>query len=159
MISLFSSVSFKFSSGLLEMKLQGIKSYRGLILFLCLPSWWAKNVIEEITHHAETQIMNVTKHSPLQRLKKHIQQSLTFKVSRYPSSKTCSLDPWTWRINNQIMHSIDQQAQAPSCPPILLESKNQWMMEAKFFHMLNKHRQDFKAVSTLWWISQCQSNM
>lgn len=47
----------------------------------------------DLTHHTETQFTDVTKHRPLQILKEHIQQSLTFKVSNYPSLKTCNFDP------------------------------------------------------------------
>lgn len=49
--------------------------------------------MEDIIRHTETQITDVTEHSPLQILKEHIQQSLTFKASKYPSLKTCNFDP------------------------------------------------------------------
>lgn len=124
-IYLFFSASFKFSSGLLEMKLQDVKSYGGLILFLYLLSWWVTNVIEDVTHHTETQIMDVAKHNPLQIPKEHIQQSLGFKVSKYCCLKTWNFDPRTWRSNNPTVSSTDQELWPPSCPPILLKSKDQ----------------------------------
>lgn len=124
-ISFFSSSSFKFSSGHLEMKVQDVKSYGGLILFLYLLSLWVKNVIEDVTHHTETQIMDVAKHNPLQILKEHIQPSLGFKVSKYCSLKTWNFDPWTWRSDNPTVSSTDQELWPPSCPPMLLKSKNQ----------------------------------